>query len=248
LSASIVIVQDGLLPAHALAAQVGELIQPANVEPLTGTAVRVTGSPAVNRVPQRLPQLIPTGLEVRVPPPPTVLATVLLKTWRICVPPVRKVAVTLLGPSMVTVQVGRNPVHAPNHPVKPATTLSVAVSVMTVSGGKSAWQIEPQEMPAGDEVMTPLPPAFPFLITVRVGGPAAAKLAVTALSLSKVTVQLPPPLHAPAHPLKTEPASGAAVKVTGVPAGHVKEHADPQSMPAGNDVTEPLPDVVTDSV
>jgi hypothetical protein len=56
------------------------------------------------------------------------------------------------------------------------------------------------------------------------------------------------PEHAPDHPVKDEPPSGAAWRSTRVPAANVAEQVLPQSMPAGVDRTEPAPCVVTRSV
>ncbi len=49
------------------------------------------------------------------------------------------------------------------------------------------------------------------------------------------------PEHAPPHPENVEPAAGAAVSVTARPARVEVEHVAPQSMPAGDEVTVPLP-------
>jgi hypothetical protein len=57
------------------------------------------------------------------------------------------------------------------------------------------------------------------------------------------------PLHpAPLHPAKLKPPDGVAVKVTWVPAAKLAPQPDPQSMPEGTLVTEPLPVSPTESV
>src|SRR5687767_11885389 len=66
-------------------------------------------------------------------------------------------------------------------------------------------------------------------------------VAVTVTSSFSVTVQLPVPLHAPDHPVKAEPATGVAVRVTGWPFRYGDEHACPQSMPWGCELTVPVP-------
>jgi hypothetical protein len=66
-------------------------------------------------------------------------------------------------------------------------------------------------------------------------------VAVTVLAASIVTTQLPVPVHAPDQPLKVELLSADAVKVTIVPALYVSEQSDPQLIPAGAEVTVPLP-------
>jgi hypothetical protein len=57
-----------------------------------------------------------------------------------------------------------------------------------------------------------------------------------------VTVQVgAAPEHAPLQPAKVALAAGAAVKMTGSPAAKLAEQAAPQSMPAGELVTPPVP-------
>jgi hypothetical protein len=43
------------------------------------------------------------------------------------------------------------------------------------------------------------------------------------------------------HPVNADPAAAVAVSVTRVPSPKFAEHVDPQLMPAGLDVTVPLP-------
>jgi hypothetical protein len=63
-----------------------------------------------------------------------------------------------------------------------------------------------------------------------------------------VTVHAPVPEQAPPQPAKVEPAAGVAVSVTEVPWPYVSAQSAPQLMPAGEEVTVPLPvpDLVTD--
>ena len=50
------------------------------------------------------------------------------------------------------------------------------------------------------------------------------------------------PVHPPPDQLvKTEPEVAVAVRVTGVPALYKAEQVAPQSIPAGEDVTVPVP-------
>ena len=67
------------------------------------------------------------------------------------------------------------------------------------------------------------------------------KLAVTARAELIVTVQAPVPVQLPLQPVKVEPATGAAVKVTMVPVANAAEQLAPQEMPAGALVTVPVP-------
>ena len=53
--------------------------------------------------------------------------------------------------------------------------------------------------------------------------------------------QKPVPEQAPDHPVKVEPAAGVAVSVTVVPLAMPAEQVTPQEIPAGEDVTDPLP-------
>jgi hypothetical protein len=56
-----------------------------------------------------------------------------------------------------------------------------------------------------------------------------------------VTVQAPVPVHAPDQPANVEPPAAVGVSVTIVLAANVAEHEEPQKMPAGAEVTVPLP-------
>jgi hypothetical protein len=69
-------------------------------------------------------------------------------------------------------------------------------------------------------------------------------------SADSVKEQLPVPEHAPPHPEKVEPESGAAVSVTAVACAKVALQVVPQLMPDGalETVPEPVPAFVTVSV
>lgn len=65
---------------------------------------------------------------------------------------------------------------------------------------------------------------------------------MTALVLSMVTVQVLPETEShPLQPLKVERKAGVAVRTTTVPLLKSAEQAAPQVIPAGLDVTVPLP-------
>lgn len=99
-------------------------------------------------------------------------------------------------------------------------------------------QVEPQLMPEGNEVTVPLP--VPLLLTLKVYGPA--KVAVTVLSESIVTVQEPVPEHPPPdQPVKVEPDAGVAARIAVAPLVTFAVQVEPQLMPAGEEVTVPLP-------
>ena len=52
---------------------------------------------------------------------------------------------------------------------------------------------------------------------------------------------MPVPEHAPDHPVNVEPEAGVAVKITVAPLVTVAAQVEPQLIPAGDDVTDPLP-------
>ncbi|NKE70328.1 hypothetical protein MNODULE_06195 [Nitrospiraceae bacterium HYJII51-Mn-bac16s-1-B09] len=132
--------------------------QPAKIELAEGAAVSVIDVPLLKDAEQVAPQLIPAGLLVTVPVPDPFLATVRVKLFSV------NVAVTDLAASMVTTQ-GPVPVQAPDHPVKSVSSAGAVVRVTVVAALKNAEQLLPQSMPAGEEVMVPVP--LPSLLTVR---------------------------------------------------------------------------------
>ena len=77
------------------------------------------------------------------------------------------------------------------------------------------------------------------------------KLAVTEVAAVSVTWHVPVPEQPPPdQPPNFEPEPAEAVSVTDVPFANDAEQVEPQSIPAGELVTEPdpLPDVLTVSV
>jgi hypothetical protein len=80
-------------------------------------------------------------------------------------------------------------------------------------------------MPAGEEVIVPLPVPVTFRVVVR----RAANREITALLPSIVTVQVEPePVHEPDHPLKAKPGFGVGLRVMIVPESYLLLHATPQ--------------------
>ncbi len=80
-------------------------------------------------------------------------------------------------------------------------------------------------------------------------GGTTLNVAVTDCAWLIGTVQVAAvPEQAPPHPANVEPDAAAAVSVTLVPLSYSAEHADPQSTPAGEEVTvpEPVPALVTE--
>jgi len=83
-----------------------------------------------------------------------------------------------------------------------------------------------------------------LMVMLPVGTVVSEKDAVTDLGPLMVNVQLGlEPEQSPDHPVKTEP-SEAAVRVTDIPLPNDDEQFAPQSMPRGELVTVPLPDLV----
>ena len=80
------------------------------------------------------------------------------------------------------------------------------------------------------------------LVVIVVSGAAlSANVAVTDFAPSIVTVQVPVPEQGLPQPLKLEPCPAVAVSVTELPPLKLAEQVDPQSMPAGELVTVPVP-------
>jgi hypothetical protein len=74
------------------------------------------------------------------------------------------------------------------------------------------------------------------------GAVAAPNWAVTVVPAAMVTAQVPVPAHPPpVHPPKVDPLAGIAVSVTPVPVGYAAEQFVPQLIPAGLELTVPLP-------
>jgi hypothetical protein len=66
--------------------------------------------------------------------------------------------------------------------------------------------------------------------------------AVTLRAALIATTQLPVPLHAPPQPPNIDPACGVAVSITDAPEAKLSPQVLPHEMPAGTDVTVPVPD------
>jgi hypothetical protein len=210
-------------------------LQPANVEPLAAEAVSVTEVPLAKLALHVLPQLMPDGEEVTVPVP--VPARVTVRVWVVAL--VLKVAVTDRAAVIETVQVPV-PVQAPLQPANVEPLAAEAVSVTEVPLAKLALHVLPQLIPVGDELTVPVP--VPARVTVRVWVVALVlKVAVTDFAAVIGTVQVPVPVQAPLQPANVEPLAAEAVRVTEAPLAKLALHVLPQLMPAGDEVTVPLP-------
>ena len=131
-------------------------LQPENALPAAGAAVSVTRVPLANvwLHPVEPEQLIPAGLEVTVPLPPTVTCSESFCTAA------AKVAPTLWGAFIVTAQVEALPEQAPVHPTKILPDAGAADNVTAVPLAYDWLHVlEPvQLMPTGFEVTEPPPP------------------------------------------------------------------------------------------
>lgn len=215
--------------------------QPVKSESDVGAAERVTMVPTAKVAVQLAPQLIPAGDDVTVPLPLPVLAT---PNEKVLV----KVAVTDLPAFMVTVQVTPLALSHPAHAVKIESAAGVAVRVTTVPVTKAPEQVTPQSIPAGEEVTVPAPLPDLFAVKTKLW---RLKVPVTDFAALIETVQVvPETLSHPDQPAKMELTPGVGVRVTVAPKVKLAEQVVPQLIPAGEEVTVPVPvpDFVTDRV
>jgi len=154
--------------------------------------------------------------------------------------PGEKVAVAAFAADIVSVHVPM-PVQppVPDQPANRDPAAGVAVRVTTAPLAKVVAQVAPQAMPAGLDVTVPLP--VPALVTVN--AKLGANVAVTDVAAAMATMHVPVPVQPPVpdQPANTEPAAGAAVRVTDAPPVKLAVQVAPQLIPAGLDVTVPVP-------
>src|SRR5688572_22430459 len=74
------------------------------------------------------------------------------------------------------------------------------------------------------------------------GTTTASNVAATDLAASRVTAQAVVPVQAPDQPANTEPEAGVAVSATTAPAEKDALQVAPQSIPAGAEITLPVPE------
>jgi hypothetical protein len=173
---------------------------------------------------------MPEGVEVTVPDPAPVLCTVI--GYRVPTLTTLNVAVTDLLAPRTTVQFAPD---VESHPVQlpKADPESVAATNVTLDPeSKDAVHVPPQLIPPGEEMTVPDP--VPPLV-LKVTATALAVFIAMMHVIAAVASQ-------PDQPAKVEPAAGAAVSVTPAPESYEAVHALPQSMPAGDEVTDPAPD------
>ena len=136
-------VHDSDVPVHAP-------LQPANLEPVAGTALSVTEVPAFRTLLQVLPQSMPAAPALTTPLPTPVLVTDSVYGMAV------KVAVTLRASLIVSVQ-APVPVQAPLQPEKVEPMAVVGVSVTVVPSAYGWLQSLPHWMPLGEDATLPLP-------------------------------------------------------------------------------------------
>src|SRR5262245_57103808 len=188
-------------------------LQPLNVEPVCGDAVRVTTVPCVNEIVHVVPQLIPAGELVTVPTPAPAFDTVSARD--VCT----KVAVTVVAAFTVTAQVPVPAQPPPLQPVKVDPAAAAAVRVTTVPFAYEAEHVVPQLMPVGELVKVPLP--APALETVKVE-PVDTPVPVTSLetvspSAVKLTLVLATAVPVGVKPTVTVAVAPEPTRVKGLP-------------------------------
>jgi hypothetical protein len=125
---------------------------------------------------------------------------------------------------------------SPLQPEKTEPTAGAVVSLTTVPWANTALQIVPQFMPVTlVTVPAPLPDSDrvnPYEMSLKDAEQDLAPFIVTEPSEQSAS---------PLQPVNVEPAAGTACKVTIAPDWNAAEHLLPQSMPAGELTTFPLP-------
>lgn len=179
------------------------------------------------------PHSIPAGELDTAPLPTTPTAT---GPWVRVAP--AKAAVTVFGPSIVTVQVEPPPVHAPP---QATAALPSAVSVTVTPLPYEATQEGAHAIPSMS--LETRPPSALTTSAYAVSG--GANVAVTDRGLLIVIVHGPVPEQSPLHPAKLQPGVGVAVRVTVLSVANDAEHVGPQSIPDGALDTVPLPFLLT---
>jgi hypothetical protein len=153
-----------------------------------------------------------------------------------------------VGALIVTVQVVAVPEQAPLQPENALPVAGAAVSVTRVPLA-NGWlhPLEPEQLiPAGLEVTVPLPATVTCSESFcTAGAKVAPTVSVGALIVTVQVVAVPE--QAPLQPENASPVAGAAVSVTRVPLANVWLHPlEPEQLiPAGLEVTVPLPATVT---
>jgi hypothetical protein len=128
-----------------------------------------------------------------------------------------KFAVTVWSAFIVTLHEPVPLQPPPLQPVNVEPPVGAAVRATVLPLGKSAAQVDPQEMPLGLLVTVPVP--VPDLLTVKWCVLGVAVNVADTLAIP-VTVQGPLPVQSPPQLANDEPAAAAAFKATEVPASN----------------------------
>ena len=206
--------------------------QPVNVEPVVATGDSETIVPESKLNVHVAPHEMPAGVDVTVPAPLEAFVIVSAYFLRL------NAAVIAAALSVVTAH-GAVPEQPPfAQPAKTDSTAAVAVSVTCWPGPYCSLQSPGQLMPAGADATPPVP--VPVIVTTIEF--ASANVGAMVTSAEAVTTQSPTPgqLSLP-QPINVEPGAGVAVNVIAVPSTKGSLQSVPQSMPAGFDVTVPVP-------
>lgn len=137
-------------------------LHPVKVALPDGTAVSLTVLPLGKFAEQAVPQLMPLGLLVTVPPPVPDLVTVTA-----VLAAALKTAVTVAFPVTAHITVPEHP--PPLHPANTDPGEAEAVSVTDVPASNRLTQAPPQSIPAGVEVTVPAPVPCFLVSTLNVG-------------------------------------------------------------------------------
>src|SRR5262249_18259128 len=183
--------------------------QPVKAEPRSAIAETLRVVPPGKVLEHVVPQTMPAGALVTVPPPLPALLTVRETSCS------AKVAVTVLAVLRSTVQPPL-PEQPPLQFAKVDPGAAFAERLTLVPPGKVLEHVAPQAIPGGVLVIVPSP--VPALLTVKVTG-WRAKLAVTVVVAATATMQVVVEHPAPLQPVNVEPEAGEAERVTDVPLG-----------------------------
>ena len=184
---------------------------------------------------------MPAGDDVTVPLPLPALLTVSANDCSV------NVAVTVFAAFIATVHVPV-PVHPPpDQPANVELALGVAVRVTDVPALYGSVQSVPHVMPAGDELTVPVPVPVSATVSAKVCTVNCAD-ADAALDPAGMLHVVEAPLHAPLQPANVEFDAGDAVSVTAAVVLNEAEHVLPQEIPAGDELTVPDPDPVSETL
>ena len=148
-------------------------LHPVKLEESFGAAVRVTSVPVMNELEHAVPQLIPLGLLITLPPPLPARVTERTETGAAA-----NVAVTDSFVVNVRVHVAAVPEHAPPHPLNSDRRFGEADSVTFVPGANACEQVAGQYK-VGGAATVPMP--LPATVKERVTLGAVFKKTLTLL-------------------------------------------------------------------